>query len=163
MRKLIRMSLTGAVLASAGLTVIVAWPIGRSLEPLTLVGNVDQGAYLARASGCIACHTNFAQGGAPLAGGVALDTPFGTLFSPNLTTDPDHGIGGWSMAQFARAVRQGVSQLGIPIIRPSPIRFTRTSPIKILQTFGRRFKLFLPWRPRHKITRWPSRSISDGG
>ena len=114
MCKLVRICFVGAVLASAGLAAIIAWPIGRSLEPISLVGNVDQGAYLARASDCIACHTDFAQGGAPLAGGVALETPFGTLYSPNLTTDPDYGIGGWTMAQFARAVRQGVSPTGEP-------------------------------------------------
>ncbi|MCK0141966.1 cytochrome c [Aliiroseovarius sp. F20344] len=114
MRKLFRIGLAGTVLASAGLAAVIAWPIGPSIESISLVGNVDQGAYLARASGCIACHTNFAEGGLPLAGGVALETPFGTLFSPNLTTDPDHGIGRWSMAQFARAVRQGVSPMGEP-------------------------------------------------
>lgn len=114
MRKLFRIGLAGAVLASAGLAAVIAWPIGPSVETISLVGNADQGAYLARASGCIACHTNFAEGGLPLAGGVALETPFGTLFSPNLTTDPDHGIGGWSMDQFARAVRQGVSPKGEP-------------------------------------------------
>lgn len=92
----------------------VVWPIGRATEPITLEGDVAQGAYLARASGCIACHTNFEEGGAPLAGGVKLKTPFGTLFSPNLTSDPDHGIGKWTIQEFAKAVRQGVSPDGEP-------------------------------------------------
>lgn len=112
MRKFYRVGLIGAVTAAVSLAGLMAWPIGQPLAPITLKGDVDRGAYLARASGCIACHTDFAKGGAPLAGGVALETPFGTLYSPNLSTDPDHGIGGWSQAQFARAVREGVSPEG---------------------------------------------------
>jgi len=77
-----------------------------------LTGNAAQGAYLARASGSIAFHTNTEGGGAPLAGGVALETPFGTLYSPNLTTDPEHGVGDWKIEDFARAVRQGISPKG---------------------------------------------------
>ncbi|WP_170519864.1 c-type cytochrome [Ruegeria atlantica] len=112
MRMFYRLGLAGAVIAAVSLASLMAWPIGLPLAPITLEGDVDRGAYLARASGCIACHTDFAKGGAPLAGGMALETPFGTLYSPNLTTDPDHGIGGWSQAQFARAVREGVSPEG---------------------------------------------------
>lgn len=112
MRRIIRIGLAGAVMAFVGTAAIVVWPIGLPLETLNLDGNVGRGAYLARASGCIGCHTDFAQGGAPLAGGVALETPFGVLVSPNLTPDPVHGIGGWSIAQFARAIRQGVSPTG---------------------------------------------------
>ncbi len=50
----------------------------------------------------------------PLPGGVKLDTPFGTLYSPNLTTDPEHGIGSWTIEEFGRAVREGVSPDGQP-------------------------------------------------
>ena len=112
MRPIFRLGLAAAVTASAGLVAVMAWPIGQPLQALDIQGDVNRGAYLARASGCIACHTDFAKGGAPLAGGVELDTPFGTLFSPNLTTDPDHGIGDWTIEEFARAVRQGVSPGG---------------------------------------------------
>ncbi len=114
MRILLRLGLGGAIAASAGLIAVVAWPVGTPLETLDLKGDVARGAYLARAAGCIACHTDFAGGGAPLAGGVALATPFGTVYSPNLTTDPDHGIGAWTRAVFARAVREGVSPDGQP-------------------------------------------------
>ncbi len=114
MRRFIRLGLAGAVAAAVGLAAVAAWPIGQPLATLDVTGDPDRGAYLARASGCIACHTDFAGGGAPLAGGVALDTPFGTLYSPNLTTDPEYGIGGWTGAEFARAVREGVSPDGKP-------------------------------------------------
>ena len=56
--------------------------------------------------GCFSCHT--AAGGQPLAGGRALATPFGTFYSPNITPDPDTGIGRWTDAQFLRALREGV-------------------------------------------------------
>lgn len=114
MPRLIRLGLVGAIAASASLIAIAAWPIGGPLEVHDLEGDVARGAYLARAAGCIACHTDTAGGGAPLAGGVVLETPFGTLYSPNLTSDPEHGIGSWTQAQFARAVREGVSPDGQP-------------------------------------------------
>lgn len=114
MKPLIRFGLAGAVMASVGLAAVMAWPVGLTMQPVQLAGNVNRGAYLARAGGCIACHTNVAQGGQPLAGGVKLETPFGTLYSPNLTTDPEHGIGGWTIEAFARAVREGVSPDGQP-------------------------------------------------
>jgi mono/diheme cytochrome c family protein len=66
---------------------------------------VARGEYLVRAGGCFSCHT--APGGAPLAGGRALATPFGTFYSPNITPDAT-GIGAWSDADFLRALRQGV-------------------------------------------------------
>ncbi len=105
-----------AVLSATGLATLAAWPIGvpSSTRLSKLTGDVAQGAYLARASGCIACHTNIEDGGAPLAGGVPLKTPFGTLYSPNLTTDPEHGVGSWQIEDFARAVRQGISPEGQP-------------------------------------------------
>ncbi|WP_372887733.1 c-type cytochrome [Shimia sp.] len=114
MKKLIRFGFAAAAMASVGLAAVMAWPVGAPLEEFELEGDVARGAYLARAAGCIACHTDVANGGAPLAGGVRLATPFGTLVSPNLTTDPEHGLGGWTIEEFGRAVRQGVSPEGAP-------------------------------------------------
>jgi mono/diheme cytochrome c family protein len=65
-----------------------------------------RGEYLVRAGGCFSCHT--APGGEPLAGGRGLATPFGTFYSPNITPDPETGIGRWTDAQFLRALREGV-------------------------------------------------------
>ena len=94
------------VFGGAFIATLMVWPIGENSKAIELSGDVGRGAYLARASGCIACHTNFERGGAPLAGGAPLDTDFGTFYPPNLTTDPDQGIGGWSVDQFAKAGRQ---------------------------------------------------------
>ncbi|MEX3316968.1 cytochrome c [Sulfitobacter sp. PS-8MA] len=102
--------LTGA----AAIAALVVWPIGTPPATIDLDGDVQRGAYLARASGCIACHTNFEQGGAPLAGGAPLNTPFGSFHPPNITPDPEGGIGRWQVTDFAKAVRQGVSPEGEP-------------------------------------------------
>lgn len=66
---------------------------------------LERGAYLARTGNCIACHT--ARGGTPSAGGRAIPTPFGTLYTSNLTPDPDTGIGNWTAATFWRALHHG--------------------------------------------------------
>jgi mono/diheme cytochrome c family protein len=66
---------------------------------------IAQGEYLARAGDCIACHTN--PGGALFAGGLAMPTPFGTIYSSNITPDPATGIGTWSADDFYGAVHFG--------------------------------------------------------
>jgi mono/diheme cytochrome c family protein len=67
---------------------------------------VKRGEYLARAADCQPCHT--AEGGAPFAGGLALVTPFGTIYSANITPDKDTGIGRWTDAQFLGALHHGI-------------------------------------------------------
>lgn len=104
-------------IGAVGILGLKAWPIGSAPRPGALEeieGSVDRGAYLARASGCIACHSNFDEGRAPLSGGAPLETDFGVFYPPNLTTDPEHGLGNWTVSDFARAVRQGVSPEGDP-------------------------------------------------
>jgi mono/diheme cytochrome c family protein len=71
---------------------------------------IERGEMLAGAGNCINCHT--APGGAANAGGRALHTRAGSFFSTNLTPDPQTGIGTWSEAAFARALREGVSRDG---------------------------------------------------
>ena len=73
---------------------------------------VARGGYLASAAGCADCHTDKEHGGAPYAGGRALATPFGTFYAPNITPDPETGIGRWSDAQFLGALRNGVDDNG---------------------------------------------------
>src|SRR6516162_2204156 len=73
---------------------------------------VAHGAYLATAAGCADCHTDAKNGGRAYAGGRALATPFGTFYAPNITADPDAGIGRWSDAQFLNALREGVAPDG---------------------------------------------------
>ncbi len=88
-----------------------------------LEGDPDRGAYVARLAGCIACHTNEAGGGELLAGGPPLKTPFGTFYGPNITPDPDSGLGQWSLDDFARALRHGISPDGQPYYPAFPYTF----------------------------------------
>lgn len=73
---------------------------------------VKRGEYVFNAAGCYTCHTDIENHGQPLAGGAAIKTAFGTFYPPNITPDPDFGIGGWSDADFIRALREGVSPDG---------------------------------------------------
>lgn len=71
---------------------------------------VAKGEYLARIGNCAACHT--APGKARFAGGVKFDTPFGVLYSTNITSDRQHGIGGWTFEQFHASMKHGVRPNG---------------------------------------------------
>ncbi|AEV26457.1 cytochrome c [Azospira oryzae PS] len=73
-------------------------------------GQIARGEYLARLGDCVACHT--AEGGKSMAGGRELATPFGVLFSTNITPDKETGIGNYTFAQFDRAMRKGVAADG---------------------------------------------------
>jgi len=74
-------------------------------------GDAKRGEYLAKAAGCLGCHTLEAKDATDkpvaFAGGRALKTPFGTFYGPNITPHPQAGIGGWSEADFMRAMREG--------------------------------------------------------
>lgn len=80
--------------------------------------DVARGAYLARAADCVGCHT--AQGGAAMAGGRALWTPFGTIRSVNVTPDRRTGVGERSFEQFERAVRRGIRADGANLYPAMP-------------------------------------------
>ena len=100
---------------------------------------VARGAYLATAAGCANCHTDSAHNGQPYAGGLALATPFGTFYSPNITPDPDTGIGRWTDAQFKQALRNGVRPGGANYF---PV-FPYTSFTGIADEDARAIKAFL--------------------
>ncbi|WP_241136731.1 c-type cytochrome [Achromobacter insuavis] len=104
---------------AAGLAAMAAalWPLKPAL-PLTAGPDaslystqaIERGRLVAAAGDCVACHT--APGGARNAGGLALETPFGVIYSTNITPDAQTGIGRWSYAAFERAMRQGIHQDG---------------------------------------------------
>lgn len=78
---------------------------------------VKQGEYLARAGDCVACHT--AKGGRPFAGGLAMETPIGVIYSTNITPDKT-GIGDYSFEDFDQAVRHGVAKSGSTLYPAMP-------------------------------------------
>lgn len=71
---------------------------------------IERGRLVAAAGDCVVCHT--APGGTPNAGGRAMDTPFGTVTTTNLTPDAQTGLGLWSFSAFQRAMREGISRDG---------------------------------------------------
>ena len=86
------------------------WPPRRTPAGPPTNDLIARGAYLAAAGDCAACHTE--KNGAPLAGGLSMDTPFGPLISPNITPDKATGIGNWSDDEFYRALHEGRSKDG---------------------------------------------------
>lgn len=100
-----------AVLAAAVLA--VAGPAAAQ-QASDAESEVARGEYLLHAGGCITCHSKDADDAIPLAGGRALETAFGTFYTPNLTPDPETGLGGWSADDFVQALKHGVSPDGDP-------------------------------------------------
>lgn len=90
-------------------------------EPPPVDPVVQRGEYLARLGNCISCHTT--HEGEPFAGGVSFKTPYmflGTLYSTNITPDPETGIGEWSEEDFVRAMHEGVAPGGVSLFPAFP-------------------------------------------
>ena len=85
-------------------------PIARPDPSIYSQATLDKGRVLAELGGCVHCHT--VEGGGRLSGGRLIETPFGRLWSTNLTPDVATGLGGWSFEAFRRALREGVSRDG---------------------------------------------------
>ncbi len=83
---------------------------------------VRQGQYLVRVGDCASCHTR--EGGGFLGGGFGLNTPFGTIYSTNLTSDVNAGVGSWSADQFYAALHDGTSGGGHPLYPAMPYPYT---------------------------------------
>src|SRR3546814_7074178 len=84
---------------------------------------IRRGRYLADAGDCRACHT--AEGGKPFAGGRPLETPFGTIYSANITPDRQTGIGAWSEDDFATAMTKGLAPDGSRLYPAFPYPYFR--------------------------------------
>ncbi|MDR7149872.1 nicotinate dehydrogenase subunit B [Hydrogenophaga palleronii] len=85
-------------------------PVAPASASVYTAATIERGRVLAAAGDCVVCHTT--PGGVPNAGGRGMATPFGTIYTTNLTPDPDTGIGRWSFSAFQRAMREGVSRDG---------------------------------------------------
>lgn len=107
-----RYVLLGTVLALCGVGIlggVFFWPDRVRAPPRDLShldASAEKGRYLAALGNCVSCHT--AQGGQPFAGGVGFHTPFGVIYSTNITAETATGIGSWSFDDFYRAIKGGV-------------------------------------------------------
>lgn len=75
-------------------------------------GDPIHGEYVVRLGGCHSCHTDPNKKDAPFAGGLALKSSYGTFYVPNITPDPETGIGRWSEADFIRSMTEGIAPNG---------------------------------------------------
>ncbi len=107
----------GALAAVATGTMLSAMPWRPAIAPVGQVDTsifsdlaIERGRLVAIAGDCVVCHTT--EGGKPNAGGLGLDTPFGTIYTTNITPDKETGIGTWSYKAFERAMREGIHQDG---------------------------------------------------
>ncbi len=114
-----RLSLAPVLAGLAGALTLgaIAFPTSSALAPIPRPdpaaysrSTIERGERLAALGACAVCHT--AEGGARLAGGVALPTPFGVVMTTNITPDVETGIGDWSYPAFARAMRKGLHRDG---------------------------------------------------
>ncbi|HEY3598634.1 MAG TPA: cytochrome c [Paraburkholderia sp.] len=124
--------------AAAGLS--QAWepsikPVTRQPAHAADAAQIARGARLAALGDCIVCHT--AVRGKPFAGGLPLSTPFGTIYSTNITPDPATGIGTWPLEAFTRAMRKGVSRDGHLLYPAFPYpHFTRMTDADIADVYA---------------------------
>jgi mono/diheme cytochrome c family protein len=100
------LSTWGAVWFGGALAVVAAGAADAQTSSPSGPSLVTRGAYLAKAADCMPCHTSAKD--KQFAGGLKLDTPFGAIFSPNITPDPDTGIGRWTYEDFKNAVHAGI-------------------------------------------------------
>ncbi len=113
-------TLTAAIMTlAAGLSMSAAQAEGQTqTQTPDQDALIHQGAYLARAGDCMACHS--ATGRKPYAGGLAIESGLGTIYSTNITPGAHHGIGQYTEAQFANALRKGVRADGTNLYPAMP-------------------------------------------
>ena len=127
-----RTFLAGASISLAGLAAaIFPWrpaiaPIERPDPGAYSAATIERGRQLAALGDCAVCHTS--EGGLTNTGGRPLETPFGVIYTTNITPDPETGLGNWSYTAFERAMREGIHRDGRHLYPAFPYtHFTRTS------------------------------------
>lgn len=154
-----------AALALATIVALTAVPAGAT--------SLAHGRYLVRLGDCMGCHTE--PGHPPFSGGRALQTPFGVIYAPNITPDPETGIGRWSAADFYRAMHNGIAPGGRYLYPafpfPSYTRLSRADVIAIwsylrqiepVHRRNRGNRLRFPYRLRESMRVWRLRFFRPG-
>jgi nicotinate dehydrogenase subunit B len=157
-----------AAVCTAAVGIAAALLPWRSIGPIAppdasvySAATIARGQQLAALGDCAVCHT-MTNGGILNAGGRALATPFGTVYSTNITPDPETGIGAWSYPAFERAMREGIHRDGRHLYPAFPYpHFARTTDADLQALYAylmaqpavhadnRRTRLAFPfnWRP----------------
>lgn len=172
--------------AIAVMVVIAAFFLARRDEPSvpsqSVAGRADpagrseialRGEYLARAGDCYACHT--VRGGEAYAGGLEMQTPFGALYTPNITPDRETGIGNWTAEDFWRALHEGKGRDGsllypaFPFTNYTRIRredsdamFAYFQSIKAVRQPNRPHALQFPYNQRELMIGWRTLYFKPG-
>lgn len=130
----------GGVLGFFLLSAPETWRMARgaTLVDDKRVPDLANGERLFNVGGCTSCHAIPGQDNRLLlGGGLAFATPFGTLYAPNISSDRTHGIGAWSLGDFARAMREGVSPQGRHYYPAFPYTsYQRTTPADIADLYA---------------------------
>lgn len=111
---------------------------------------LKRGEYLTKLGDCIACHT--AKDGQPFAGNYPIKTPFGTIYTANITADKKTGIGGWTDEQFIKAMREGISPTGSCYFPAFPYLFFN----RITDADLKSIKLYLDTIPKVSLEKKPN-------
>lgn len=135
--------------------------------------SLERGRYLVKAGDCAACHT--ADNGKPFAGGRAVPTPFGVIYSTNITPDPDTGIGQWSEADLYRAMHSGIDRQGNHLYPAFPYPwYTKVTPgdvrdikaylgtLKPVRQPDRKNTLSWPFTVRSGLALWNKMYLNEG-
>ena len=141
---------------------------GQSLDT-----TIKRGEYLAHVGDCVACHTK--HGGQAFAGGFAMPTPFGTLYSPNITADPEWGIGKWSADDFYNMMHTGRSRDGTLLYPAMPFPaytkvtradsdaiFAYLSSLRPVHQPNRENELRFPYNNRSLLIGWRTLYFREG-
>ena len=172
-----------ALVAVLAIAAAAFWALSRP-DPLPdadfagLSGDAERGEAVFWATGCASCHAAPGASGDDrlvLSGGRSLESDFGTFRAPNISTDPEHGIGGWTLAEFGNAMLRGVSPDGrhyYPAFPYTSYRFATLEDVADLKAFMDTLPatdapspandLAFPFNLRRGIGLWKRLNLPDG-
>jgi mono/diheme cytochrome c family protein len=150
----LRTNALAALLTAVGFAVS-AQPSAAANASTVSKARLNYGQYMTLAGDCMACHTR--PDGKPFEGGLAIDTPFGTLYTPNITPAKGYGIGDFSDADFLRALHNGIAPDGKPYYPALPYpSYTKVSDDDLLAIKDYLFSLEPSrYQPPKSELRWP--------
>jgi len=174
-------ALSAVVVITAAAAAAALWSGGETFRssgavaavPADQTELIKRGEYLARAGDCIACHT--VRGGKTFAGGLPMLTPFGTLYTPNITPDDQYGIGKWTSDDFYRSIHVGRSKDGSLLYPAMPFTaytkvtradsdamFAYMRSVPPVNVPSRPHELRFPFNQRNMLIGWRVLFFSEG-